>query len=92
MIDPGTRWDYAGRMKALHAEILVEQQAQAEEKRRLETAVRRIVREEIRSVLAEVLDRVADPFNEEAVYVVEDVRSRLEARWADGGHGPGSTV
>lgn len=92
MKERGLFGDHAGRMDALRDEIRTEQEAQAEEKRLLEATVRRIVREEIRAVLGEVLDRVADPFNAEAVYIVEDVRSRLEARWADGGHGPGSKV
>lgn len=84
--DPETRMDI------LRAEVRAEQMAQEAEAHRLETAVRRIVREEIRTVLAEVLDRVTDPLDTEAVRIVEDVRSRLEARWADDGHGPGSTV
>lgn len=84
--------DHASRMGALRDEIRAEQEAQAEEKRILEKAVRRIVREEIRTVLAEVREELLNPSGTLPVTKLDDVRSSLEARWADDGHGPGSTV
>lgn len=80
------------RLESLRNHVREEQRLQAEEKRLLETAVRRIVREEIRAVTDELRDRLLDPLSEGAVTVLDDVRYRLEARWADDGHGPGSTV
>lgn len=92
MKEPGLFGDHTSRMDALRDEILAEQQAQAEEKRRLEEAVRRTVREEIRSVLAEVREELLNPSGTLPVTKLDDVRSRLEARWADDGQTPGSTV
>jgi hypothetical protein len=77
------------RLAALRGEILAAQQAQAKEDERLRELVRQTVRGEILSVLEVVWDRVTDPYSEEATHIVEDVRSRLEARY---GQDPGSTV
>lgn len=80
--DPGVR------LESLRKEVIAEQEALRQEEDRL----RRIVREEIRLTLDAVRARLLDPLSEEAVTVLDDVQYRLEARWADGGHGPGSTV
>lgn len=83
MKNPGPLFDeHAARLTGLKDAIRDEQKALREEAE--EARIRRIVREEILAALDVFRDRLIDPYyGDEAIGVVEDVRSTLEARYRD---------